>query len=284
MAAISRSSSNGFSMKSSAPRFIASTASGTSPWPVMSTTGQRTLSRAPPRQVEPAHSRHTNVRHRQTRPRSRWGPQKSLRRTRRRIVSKPADPQQQFQRIAHRLVVVDDIYEPLVAHGAPSPRNGSVKLNVAPPPSLFSARISPPCASTMPRLIDRPTPSPCDLVVKNGSNNRDKASGAMPDAGVGDGDLEHAPPTSRLVHSQIRGAARSIASSAVAQQIDQHLFDLHSVDEYGVMRGIEIVFERHALFRARRPGPARSPPPPAWRGSRSAAPRRGAKRSRAGGE
>src|SRR5438094_4991191 len=36
---ISRSSSNGFSRKSSAPSFIASTARGTSPWPVMTMTG-----------------------------------------------------------------------------------------------------------------------------------------------------------------------------------------------------------------------------------------------------
>src|SRR4051812_21084160 len=36
---VRRSSSNGFSRKSSAPSFIASTASGTSPWPVMMITG-----------------------------------------------------------------------------------------------------------------------------------------------------------------------------------------------------------------------------------------------------
>src|SRR5262245_15746374 len=38
------SSSNGFSRKSTAPIFIASTASGTSPWPVMTTTGIPSLS------------------------------------------------------------------------------------------------------------------------------------------------------------------------------------------------------------------------------------------------
>jgi len=32
---------------------------------------------------------------------------------------------------------------------------GNVALNVAPPPRLFSARIRPPCASTMDREMDR---------------------------------------------------------------------------------------------------------------------------------
>src|SRR5262249_26306516 len=38
---------------------------------------------------------------------------------------------------------------------------GSRQRNVAPPPVLFSARIDPPCAVTIERLIARPRPRPC---------------------------------------------------------------------------------------------------------------------------
>ena len=56
------SSSNGFSMKSTAPAFIASTASGTSPWPVMTMTGSSTPARfSRCDQLEPVHARHAHV-------------------------------------------------------------------------------------------------------------------------------------------------------------------------------------------------------------------------------
>src|SRR5208282_1454555 len=48
---------------------------------------------------------------------------------------------------------------------------GSVKRKVAPPPAFDSDQIFPPCASTMVRLIDRPTPMPCGFDVTNGWNS-----------------------------------------------------------------------------------------------------------------
>ena len=50
---------------------------------------------------------------------------------------------------------------------------GSHTRNVAPPRGWFSAEMSPPCASTIERLMVSPMPSPSDFVVKNGSKSRD---------------------------------------------------------------------------------------------------------------
>jgi hypothetical protein len=44
---------------------------------------------------------------------------------------------------------------------------GRVKLKVAPPPLLALAHNCPPCDSTMDRLLAKPMPLPCVLVVKN---------------------------------------------------------------------------------------------------------------------
>src|SRR5215469_4323806 len=51
-------------------------------------------------------------------------------------------------------------------HAGTSAGQGSVKLNVAPRPSLGVAHKRPPCDSTIERLIARPMPEPCGLVVK----------------------------------------------------------------------------------------------------------------------
>src|SRR3954469_22568658 len=45
----------------------------------------------------------------------------------------------------------------------------SVKRNTVPPSGLASALICPPCASTIVRQIDRPTPIPSGLAVTNGA-------------------------------------------------------------------------------------------------------------------
>ena len=57
---------------------------------------------------------------------------------------------------------------------------GNHTTNRAPPSAAFSARMRPPAASRIDRLIARPTPSPSGLVVKNGSNRRGSTSGGMP--------------------------------------------------------------------------------------------------------
>ena len=46
--------------------------------------------------------------------------------------------------------------------------DGTVKTNTAPPPRFVSNQIAPPCASTMVRQIERPTPMPLALLVTKG--------------------------------------------------------------------------------------------------------------------
>src|SRR5262249_62014823 len=57
---------------------------------------------------------------------------------------------------------------------------GSVKLASAPPSDLLTRASRPPCAWMIVEQIDSPSPSPCGLVVKNGSNTRRPAVGETP--------------------------------------------------------------------------------------------------------
>ena len=57
---------------------------------------------------------------------------------------------------------------------------GQARQNVAPPSGLLTAQSRPPCAATIERQIVSPSPRPCSLVVKNGSNSRSTASAGMP--------------------------------------------------------------------------------------------------------
>src|SRR5262245_10160065 len=50
-----------------------------------------------------------------------------------------------------------------------------VKQNVAPQAEWLNTHKRPPCDVTIERMIDNPRPSPCGLVVKNGSNTRPAA-------------------------------------------------------------------------------------------------------------
>ena len=170
-AASRASSSNGFSKKSAAPSFIASTASGMSPWPVMTMTGNVAAALAqPPQQLDAAHIRHSDIGDdaaRSTRSCARPGMRWRCRRSGPRSSGRS---QQKRQRIARRIVVVDDMHDGISRHRRLPPCSTlrSVKRKIVPPPGFGSAQIRPPCASTMVREIDRPTPMPCCLVVTNG--------------------------------------------------------------------------------------------------------------------
>src|SRR5690606_34195752 len=87
------------------------------------------------------------------------------------------------QRIAHRFVIVYDIYNAAwVIHTVNSSligvslgscgAQGRVKWNRVPPSGLACAHSLPWCDSIMVRHIFRPIPSPSDLVLKNGSTSR----------------------------------------------------------------------------------------------------------------
>src|SRR5439155_22727000 len=72
---------------------------------------------------------------------------------------------------------------------------GSRTVNVVPRPTWLLTAISPPCRSTIPRLTEspNPVPSPCPLVVKNGSKIFGRTSGEMPQPVSSTSIVHHGP-------------------------------------------------------------------------------------------
>ena len=62
----------------------------------------------------------------------------------------------------------------------PEKPRGYYREYTVPTPGSLSARMRPPCASTMVRAIDSPSPMPRCLVLKNESNSFGRCSDAMP--------------------------------------------------------------------------------------------------------
>ncbi len=167
----SASSSNGFSRKSTAPAFIASTASGTSPWPVMTMTGNADAPRLQlPLQLEAIDPRHpTSV---MMQPGCIVA---AARRGRRRRIRGPArrSPRLSAGRPAACRTASSSSIRCTTASGAIAQLLRcltalSVKRKIVPPPGLGSTQSRPPCASMMVREIDRPMPMPSGLVVTKG--------------------------------------------------------------------------------------------------------------------
>src|SRR5262249_55417332 len=109
------------------------------------------------------------------------------------LVSRGA--QEPRDRGSKRGIVVDDVNDRgLLGHVAGSGTGsdslrvrargwgdaGRENWNVAPPFKLFSAAIVPPCASTIERQIERPSPTPCFLVVKNDWKSRARSLSEIP--------------------------------------------------------------------------------------------------------
>src|SRR5690606_35411621 len=90
--------------------------------------------------------------------------------------------QKKSQRLAHRLLVIDDVYDHICAHVASvsSSMAGTVNRNVAPPCALRSMSIAPPCDSTMRLDIESPTPMPPGFVVMKGLKSCWATSSASP--------------------------------------------------------------------------------------------------------
>src|SRR4029079_8090953 len=105
----------------------------------------------------------------------------------------PGGAQHHRQRVADGFVVVDNENGRFAIHGAPV---GSEKWKAVPPPGRLSCHSRPPCISRTERQIDKPSPNPRSLVVKNGVNRRGSCSGAMP-----------APRSATVTHTALRGSA-----------------------------------------------------------------------------
>jgi len=97
--------SNGFSRKSTAPELHASTASGTSPWPVMNQDRKRRVLRFHPLQkLDPVEARHPYVGDHAAEGEAGQGVEEGLRVVEQRDAE-AGGVQQEVERVPHRLVV-----------------------------------------------------------------------------------------------------------------------------------------------------------------------------------
>src|SRR5262245_52187884 len=133
-------------------------------------------------QLEAIEAGHGDVEHR-TPGHRRIVPGEEVLRRRKGLHRVAGDAQQPRQRLQHARVVVDQEHRGRgLRHFAATMATctGRMTVAVAPPSALFSRLSRPSCALTMVEQIDRPRPSPCALVVKNGWNSRRDASAERP--------------------------------------------------------------------------------------------------------
>jgi len=117
---------------------------------------------------------------------------------------------------------------------------GSVKWKSAPPPDVSVNHISPPCASMMPRHIDRPTPMPEDFVVMNGWNSFSRTCSDRPGPLSGHADLHQAIGRQHRFDGQLAATAVVHRLNRITDQIQQHLLNLHLVDKHQRQTGCEV--------------------------------------------
>src|SRR5262249_28485911 len=111
---------------------------------------------------------------------------------------------------------------------------GNVNWKTAPRGSLAVPHSRPPCASTIERLIARPMPMPCGLVVWNARNSWSRCVAPSPGPRIGHAD-QHGTRFGR--HGGDRQLARRLAVAAhrldgVHHEIEEHLLQLDPVPEY----------------------------------------------------
>ena len=89
---------------------------------------------------------------------------------------------------------------------------------------------------------------PVSLVVKKVWNRLDSTPSAKPEPVSATGDLDHvvADSLGRCDKLALRRGGHRL--QRVAEQVDQHLLDLHAVDEHEVMRVVEFELQIDALF------------------------------------
>src|SRR6185436_4663834 len=89
--------------------------------------------------------------------------------------------EQHRQRVAHGVVVIDDVDRALARRGRHHRlAAGRVNENLVPPAAGASQWIVPPCNSITERQMLRPRPSPPGLSVTKGSNSRSRIAGDTP--------------------------------------------------------------------------------------------------------
>src|SRR5690606_20006649 len=88
--------------------------------------------------------------------------------------------EQEGQRIAHCVLVVDDMHHNVDAHASGSDITGRVNVKVAPPAALRATSMVPPWDSMMRLLMVRPMPMPDAFDDTNGWKSCGAMSSAMP--------------------------------------------------------------------------------------------------------
>ena len=106
---------------------------------------------------------------------------------------------------------------------------GSVSRNVVPCPGALSAKIEPPCFSTIRLVTGSPSPIPLALRVKNGSNTRLAVSVSMPGPVSVMRISSSAFPAGGLDRQRTLAVHRFIR---VGQEVQQHLSELLAIGEH----------------------------------------------------
>ena len=214
-------------------------------------------------EIESAHSGHADVEHQTAGLRGLVLAQE-LRRRRVGSHGEADGFEQPSQRVAHRAIVVDDEDD---RFGLRRHRDLRVRLAARRGRRRRGAgsekpTTRPPCASTIERLMWRPSPSPSRLVVKNGSKRRLAAACETPLPVSLTTSSTAAPSSAPVSMLSSRGAPAAVGHGleAVAHQVEDHLLELDRVD-------LDVEPLRRELRAAAR-CPGRAPRP-----RRSAAPR-----------
>ena len=144
------------------------------------------------------------------------------------VTAKPRLCSSRRSEFEHGLVVLDE--SDRHALSLPAAARGSVNDTEAPNEPLSIDSV-PPCASTIDRASERPRPNPSGLVVVNGAAARSATPGSKPGP-LSRTSMATASPSREPRHHDAAIVPPGIAErlGGVAQQIDQHLLDLHGVD------------------------------------------------------
>ena len=248
----STSVATGLVRKSCAPAFMARTLDGMSPCPERNTTGSAC-------RISASRCWSCNPLSPGMRRSSRMQPGDSTSAVsqelpRRFVLRDPISDglQQSRHRLAPGRIVVNHVHDARGGcHVRCAEANGNVKRNTAPPLGAFSARISPPCASTIVRDIASPRPMPVDLDVTKARRCEGAGPRAMPPPeSVTDTSayLVICTPAPNRQHPSFRRRALH-GFHGIECEVDDHLLKLNAIRADLRQSGLELRLDRHLLVQ-----------------------------------